>query len=145
MRHAGDGEAPLAPQPSLGDIARLVQESRQAGMNVALDMQVETPEAAPGALGRDACRIVREALTNASKHAPGAKVAVSLAGGPGQGLRVTVRNPLPDRPAREPSLPGTGTGLSGLAERVAVADGTLSYGADPAGDFVLNAALRWPA
>ncbi len=70
---------------------------------------------------------------------------MSVAGRPGQGLRVTVRNPLPDGPTREPSLPGTGTGLSGLAERVAVADGTLSYGPDPAGDFVLNAALRWPA
>jgi len=142
---ARDGEVPLTPQPSLGDITRLVQESRQAGLDVALDMQVETPEAAPGALGRDACRIVREALTNASQHAPGTKVAMSVAGRPGQGLRVTVRNPLPDGPAREPSLPGTGTGLAGLAERVAVADGTLSYGADPAGDFVLNAALRWPA
>ena len=108
-------------------------------------MQVDTPEAAPGTLGRDTCRIVREALTNAGKHARGAKVAVSIAGRPGQGLQVTVRNPLPDRPAREPPLPGTGTGLAGLAERVAVADGALSYGPDPAGDFVLNAALRWPA
>ena len=113
-------------------------------MNVTLDMQVDTPEAAPGTLGRDTCRIVREALTNASKHAHGAKVAVSVTGPPGQGLQVTVRNPLPDRPAREPPLPGTGTGLAGLAERVTVADGTLSYGPDPAGDFVLNAALRWP-
>jgi signal transduction histidine kinase len=142
---ARGGEAPLTPQPSLGDITRLVQESRRAGLDVALDMKVEIPEEAPGALGRDACRIVREALTNASKHAPGTKVAMSVAGRPGQGLRVTVRNPLPDGPAREPSLPGTGTGLAGLAERVAVADGTLSYGPDPAGDFVLNAALRWPA
>ncbi len=142
---ADDGEAPLTPQPSLGDITRLVRESRQAGMDVALDMQVDTPEAAPGTLGRDTYRIVREALTNASKHARGAKVAVSVAGRPGHGLQVTVRNPLPDRPAREPPLPGTGTGLAGLAERVAVADGTLSYGPDPAGDFVLNAALRWPA
>ena len=142
---AGDGEGPLTPQPSLGDITRLVQESRQAGLDVALDMQVDTPEAAPGTLGRDTYRIVREALTNASKHAPGTKVAVSVAGRPGQGLQVTVRNPLPGRPAREPSLPGTGTGLAGLAERVAVADGTLSYGPDPAGDFVLNAALRWAA
>ena len=82
---ARDGEAPLTPQPSLGDITRLVQESRQAGLDVALDMQVETPEEAPGALGRDACRIVREALTNASKHAPGTKVAMSVAGRPGQG------------------------------------------------------------
>ena len=140
-----NGEAPLTPQPSLGDITRLVQESRQAGMDVTLDMQVETPEAAPGTLGRDTYRIVREALTNASKHAPGAKVAVSVAGRPGHGLRVTVRNPLPARPAREPPLPGTGTGLAGLAERVAVADGTLSYGPGPGGDFVLNAALRWSA
>jgi len=142
---ADDGEAPLTPQPSLGDITQLVQESRQAGLDVALDMQVDTPEAAPGTLARDTYRIVREALTNASKHACGAKVALSVAGRPGQGLQVTVRNPLPDRPAREPPLPGTGTGLVGLAERVAVADGTLSYGPDPAGDFVLNVALRWPA
>jgi signal transduction histidine kinase len=139
------GQAPRTPQPSLGDITRLVRESRQAGMNIALDMQVDTPEAAPGALGRDTYRIVREGLTNASKHAYGAAVAVSVAGRPGQGLRVTVRNPLPDRPAREPPLPGTGTGLAGLAERVAVADGTISFGPDPAGDFVLDAALRWPA
>ena len=142
---ADDGQAPLAPQPSLGDITRLVQETRQAGMDVALDMQVDMPEAASGTLGRDTYRIVREALTNASKYASGAKVAVSVVGRPGQGLQVTVRNPLPDRPEREPPLPGTGTGLAGLAERVAVADGTVSYGPDPAGDFVLSAALRWPA
>lgn len=141
----GDGGAPRAPQPSLGDITRLVRESRQAGLDVALDMRVEAPEAAPGSLGRDACRIVREALTNAGKHAPAARVTVSVTGRPGQGLRVIVRNPLPGGPAREPPLPGTGTGLAALAERVAVADGTFSYGADPAGDFVLNAALRWPA
>jgi hypothetical protein len=38
-------------------------------MSVELDMRVETPEAAPAALGRDTYRIVREALTNVSKHA----------------------------------------------------------------------------
>jgi signal transduction histidine kinase len=145
LRDGAGNEALLAPQPALGDIARLVQESRQAGLDVMLDMEIETPEAAPGALGRDACRIVREALTNASKHAAGTKIAVSVVGRPGHGLQVTVRNPLPDGPAREPPLPGTGTGLAGLAERVAVADGTLSYGPDPAGNFILNAALRWPA
>lgn len=145
LRDGAGNEAPLAPQPSLCDITRLVQESRQAGLDVMLDMQVETPEAAPGTLGRDACRIVREALTNASKHAAGTKIAVSVVGRAGHGLQIMVRNPLPDEPAREPSLPGTGTGLAGLAERVAVADGTLSYGPDPAGNFILNAALRWPS
>jgi len=145
LRDGDGGEAPRAPQPSLPDIRRLVQESRQAGMNITLDMQVDTPEAAPGTLGRDAYRIVREALTNVSKHAHGTAVAVSVAGRPGQGLRVIVRNQLPNGPAREPPLPGTGMGLVGLAERVAVTGGTLSHGLDPEGHFVLNAALRWPA
>jgi signal transduction histidine kinase len=108
-------------------------------------MQVETTEAAPGTLGRDTYRIVREALTNASKHAHGAAVTVSVAGRPGQGLRISVRNRLPDGPASEAPLPGTGLGLAGLAERVAVAGGTVAHGLEPDGDFVLNAALSWPA
>ena len=145
LRDGDAEEAPRAPQPSLRDIMRLVQESRQAGMNVALDMQVQTPETAPGTLGRDTYRIVREALTNVSKHANGAAVTVSVAGRAGQGLRISVRNQLPDGPAGEPALPGTGMGLAGLAERVALAGGTIAHGLDPDGDFVLNAALRWPA
>ncbi len=145
LRDGDAEEAPRAPQPSLRDITRLVQESRQAGMNVALDMQVEAPETAPGTLGRDTYRIVREALTNVSKHARGAAVAVSVAGRPGQGLRISVRNQLPDGPVGEPPLPGTGAGLAGLAERVSAAGGTIAHGLNPDGDFVLNAALRWPA
>src|SRR5262245_65182231 len=37
----GSDEVPRAPQPSLPDIARLVEDSRRAGMNIELDMQVE--------------------------------------------------------------------------------------------------------
>ena len=113
LRDGNAEEAPRAPQPSLCDITRLVQESRQAGMNVTLDMRVQTPEAAPGTVGRDTYRIVREALTNVSKHARGAAVTVSVAGRPGQGLRISVRNQLPDGPVGEPPLPGTGAGLAG--------------------------------
>jgi hypothetical protein len=40
-------------------------------------------------------------------------------------------------------LPGAGTGLVGLAERVALAGGTLEHGPDAAGDFVLRARLPW--
>jgi signal transduction histidine kinase len=145
LGHADSAEddAPRAPQPSLPDITRLVDESRRAGMNVALDMQVDCPEAAPGTLGRDTYRIVREALTNVSKHALGTAVIVSVAGGPGQGLRVTVRNRPPIGPAAEPPLPGAGMGLIGLADRVALSGGTLSHGPSPDGDFVVAAALRW--
>jgi signal transduction histidine kinase len=139
---AGD-EAPRAPQPSLLDISGLVEESCRAGMNVALDMRVEAPEAAPGTLGRDAYRIVREGLTNVSKHARGTATTVSLAGSPGQGLEITIRNRLPIEPAADPPLPGGGMGLTGLTERVALSGGTLSHGPSSDGTFVVSAALRW--
>jgi signal transduction histidine kinase len=145
--HEGDGAsagAARAPQPSLPDITRLVEESRRAGMNIELDMRVEAPEAAPAALGRDTYRIVREALTNVSKHARGAAATVAVSGRPGHGLQVTVRNRLPLPQAAEAPLPGTGMGLAGLAERVTLAGGTLWHGASPEGDFVVSASLRWP-
>ena len=141
----GDGAqagVPSAPQPSLRDIAPLVEESRRAGMNVKLDMQVEEPDTAPGALGRDACRIVREALTNVSKHARGTAVTVSVSGRAGSELLVTIRNRLPIGQSAEP-LPGAGLGLVGLAERVSLSGGTFTHGPSPDGDFVVNAALRW--
>jgi signal transduction histidine kinase len=143
LRDGGSDEAPRAPQPSLPDIARLVEDSRRAGMNVELDMQVEAPEAAPAALGRDTYRIVREALTNVSKHAAGAAATVSVSGRPGHGLQVIVRNRLPPGPAAGVPLPGAGMGLAGLAERVALSGGTLSHGRSANGDFVVDAALRW--
>ncbi|HEX6526660.1 MAG TPA: histidine kinase [Streptosporangiaceae bacterium] len=145
--HEGEqDEAPAshAPQPTLRDIATLVNEYQQAGLKVDLDMRVETPDAAPGPLGRDTYRIVREALANVSKHARGTAATVSVSGRPGEGLHVMVRNRLPLAGQRgQAALPGAGLGLVGLAERVAVAGGTLSHGPDAAGDFVLTAALRW--
>lgn len=136
-------EAPRAPQPRLRDIPRLVAEYREAGLRVELDVQVDALEEAPESLGRDAYRIVREALANVTKHARGTAATVSLSGRAGEGLRVTVRNKLPV-PTAAPDLPGAGAGLVGLAERVALAGGTLTHGPED-GDFVLAAALRWEA
>lgn len=149
-------EVQRAPQPRLRDIERLVAEYRQAGLDVALDLRVDNPETAPGPLGRDAYRIVREALANVTKHAGGTAAAVSLDGRAGEGLRVAVRNKLPaapvpvfpssERSEATPSaaeLPGAGLGLVSLAERVALAGGTLTHGPDGSGDFVLTAMLRW--
>jgi signal transduction histidine kinase len=143
-----DGEGaqagvPSTPQPSLRDIVPLVEESRRAGMNVKLDMKIEEPDTAPGALGRDTYRIVREALTNVSKHACGTAVTVSVSGQAGSGLLVTVRNRLAAGQSAAAQLPGAGLGLVGLAERVSLAGGTFTHGPSPDGDFVVNAALRW--
>jgi signal transduction histidine kinase len=139
----GQEQAPAAPQPRLADIPRLVEEVRRAGAKIALDMRVEHPDEAPSALGRDAYRIVQEALTNISKHAPGTAGRVSVSGAAGSGLHVTVRNRLPLSAQTGPGLPGAGAGLLGLGERVTLAGGTLVHGPDAAADFVVNAELRW--
>src|SRR5262249_14227524 len=112
-------------------------------LKVELDMRAEMPEVAPPALGRDTYRIVREALTNVSKHARGTAATVAVSGRPGHGLHVTVRNRLPLSQAAEAPLPGTGMGLAGLTERVTLAGGTLWHGPSPDGDFVVSASLRW--
>ena len=43
--------------------------------------------------------------------------------------------------AAAPALPGTGTGLIGLTERVTLAGGELESGVDEEGAFVLRARL----
>jgi signal transduction histidine kinase len=91
--------------------------------------------------------VVQEALTNARKHAPGAEVRVHLAGSPGTGLTVEVRNDAPPAapdPGPGPD-PGAGQGLAGLAERVALASGRLEHGPTAGGGWCLSAWLPWPA
>jgi signal transduction histidine kinase len=132
---------PPAPLPTLADIPRLVEESRRAGANVRLDMEVPCDASTPGTLGRDAYRIVQEGLTNVHKHVTGAAVTVTLQGRPGGELHVRISNPLP-RAGFTPRADGSG--LVGLAERVELSGGTLSHGPTDSGEFVLDAVLRWP-
>jgi signal transduction histidine kinase len=141
-------EQPLAaPQPTIADVPALVEESRQAGMSVALDCAVAGDEL-PQMRGRTVYRLVQEALTNARKHAPGQLVTIELAGDPDAGLRVTVTN----RPrvggvdaerCPDPGHVGSGTGLIGLGERVTLAGGSLRHGPLPGGGFQLKAQLPW--
>jgi signal transduction histidine kinase len=130
------------PQPTLVDLPGLVDESRQAGMRVTLEQGVIEPTAVPVAIGRSAYRVVQEGLTNARKHASGADVSVVLRGTNGAGLTVEIRNPWPGTTS---ALPGAGSGLVGLAERISLAGGRLEHGGAPGGEFRLWAWLPWPA
>jgi signal transduction histidine kinase len=126
------------PQPTLADLPALVEESRAAGMRITA--RIELGDAAPAApVGRTVYRIVQEGLTNARKHAPGAAVTLAVEETDGE-LRIEVRSLAPVAVASAP-LPGAGTGLIGLAERVTLADGELEHGVDPEGAFVLRARL----
>ncbi|MEU6735842.1 histidine kinase [Streptomyces physcomitrii] len=138
---AGEGEDSGRPQPTLAALGALVAESREAGTEVALDYRVDETGGVPASLGRTAYRIVQEGLTNARKHAPGAPVGVRVAGAPGKGLTVEVRNPAP--PGEVPAVPGSGQGLIGIAERAHLAGGTITHGEDPHGGFTVSARLPW--
>jgi signal transduction histidine kinase len=142
LREGVDGDGPEPPQPTLGRLPALIDESRAAGMTV--ESRIDAPDV-PVALGRTAYRVVQEGLTNARKHAPGAAVDVRIAAADDRlVVEVVSRRPV-GVPAGAPGerLPGAGTGLIGLAERVALAGGELEHGSDAAGDFVLRASLPW--
>lgn len=132
-------EAPDRPQPELADLPDLVAEANAAGQVVTL-----TDGVAPGVpvtTGRTVYRAAQEAITNARKHAPGSAVRVEVSGDPEAGLTLRVHNGSGRAVARR--LPGSGLGLVGLAERVALAGGTLEHGPLPGGGYDLAMWLPW--
>ncbi|MDF9811212.1 histidine kinase [Streptomyces sp. SPB162] len=136
-------------QPTLAELPALLADAREAGSVVQLDTSGLPGGTGPdlsaitGSLSLTSFRIVQEALTNARKHAPGAPVAVRLAGMPGEQLRIEVRNPV-GLPAGAP-LPSAGVGLVGLGERAELVGGALRFGVEEGGDFAVRARLPWPA
>jgi signal transduction histidine kinase len=137
LREDGAEDPTEPPQPTLADLPALIEESRAAGMRIAAELDAGAP---PETIGRTAYRIVQEGLTNARKHAPGAAVTVSVKNEDDVGLCVEVRSLAPVAVSALP-LPGAGTGLIGLAERVTLAEGELEHGVDADGAFVLRARL----
>ena len=144
LRDGSDGEPPQPPQPTLAALPGLLEESRVAGMRLHSDVRLPDLAAVPDAIGRHAFRIVQEALTNARKHAPSAPVDLRVEGAPGERLTIEVRNPAQVLTAGGVAIPGSGTGLVGLAERTTLSGGQLEHGLDDHGDFRLRAWLPWP-
>jgi signal transduction histidine kinase len=140
----GPADGALAPQPTLAELPALVEESRAAGMTVHAELALVDTGSAPAAVGRSAYRIVQEGLTNARKHARGATVDLTVAGGPGAGLTIELRNRLPVG-RTDAEIPGAGSGLIGLAERAVLSGGRLEHGPTVDGDFRLWAWLPCPA
>jgi signal transduction histidine kinase len=144
LRDGADGEAPQPPQPTLAALPGLLEESRAAGMRLNADVLVADLGAVPDPVGRHALRIVQEALTNARKHAPSATVNLHIDGAPGEGLAIEAHNKAPVVAAGATEIPGSGTGLVGLAERATLSGGHVEHGRDEHGDFHLRAWLPWP-
>lgn len=140
LRAEQDTSVVERPQPTLNDLPALVEQARQAGAPVTLDNRIAEPSQVPTGLGRHVYRIVQEGLTNARKHAPGAQVWVTVEASGAKGLRVEVRNRLAVG-GTATEIPGTGTGLIGLRERVDLVGGRLEHTRTPDGEFRLRAWL----
>jgi signal transduction histidine kinase len=137
LRH--DEPAGLAPQPQLSDLPALVETARQAGVTVELSAPPAL-DRVPSGVALCAYRIVQESLSNASQHAPGAAVTVSVDHEAGAVLLRVVNGPGgPGGPS--PGENGPGHGLTGMRERVALLGGSLSAGPAPDGGYVVSAVL----
>lgn len=124
------GGGPIRTAPSgVEQIAALLEGWRLAGINVGYAPNPELDGVLPDAVSRAAYRVVQEGVTNVARHAPGAQAEVTLELHRVQPrateLRITVSNG--ERTMSEPAL-GAGLGLVGLAERIQLLGGTLSYG-----------------
>ncbi len=123
---SGESES-RAPQPTLEDVDALVAQVRDAGVDVELRIEGERRRLAPG-VELSAFRIVQEALTNVLKHAGGAHALVALRF-EGAELEIEVRD---EGGVEHAPGPGTGHGLLGIRERVALHGGRVDAG--PTGD-----------
>ena len=132
------------PQPTLSDLPRLLDEARAAGTPVRLDARRPDAGTVPDVLGRTVYRVVQEGLTNVRKHAPGQEATVLLGGRRGRNLLVVVINRTGPDTADPGRIPGSGSGLVGLRERVQLAGGRLDAKSGH-GRFRLWAVLPWPA
>ena len=134
LRKSG-GELSLAPQPGLGELADLVAEVREAGVEV--DVRTDGDLAVlPRGLDLTAYRIVQESLTNVLKHAAARRVEVSLRH-VGRCLDIEVTD---DGTSAGAPSPG-GFGLVGMRERVSVYGGTVQAGHRDGGGFGVHARL----
>ncbi len=117
-------QAPMRPVDSLTDLPDIVETARRTGIEA--ELTVDDLGEVPASVQVTVCAIVREALANAARHAGATRAQISIAL-TRRGFAVDVRDSGPS-PGWRPH-PGTGHGLDGLRERVALHGGTLTTGA----------------
>jgi signal transduction histidine kinase len=137
LRADDAGTTGSQPQPTLADLAQLLEGFRAAGLTVRRTDD-GTPRPVGSATELTVYRVVQESLTNTLRHAgPGTHADLRLAWGEHE-LTVTVGD-------NGRGVTGSGTtvghGLIGMRERVAVLDGTLTAGPGPGGGFEVRAVI----
>ncbi|HEX6500117.1 MAG TPA: sensor histidine kinase [Micromonosporaceae bacterium] len=143
----GGGEADGTDRdtPGVADLPVMIERVGLTGVAIEYDVSGEV-QPLPAGVGLCVYRVVQESLTNAIKHAPGARVVVSLHYAAN---RITARIANDGRRSSPPDgrpehLGGGGKGLIGMYERALLYGGTLTAGGQPDGGFevVLTLPIR---
>ncbi|MFD0901062.1 sensor histidine kinase [Actinomadura sediminis] len=128
-------EGALGPAPGLGDLERLAAATRDAGVRVDV-RRTGVPRDLPSDVDLCAYRVVQEALTNVVRHAGVADCRVTI-GYREDGLEIEVAD------EGSGGTVGSGFGIVGMRERVALLRGEFTAGPRPGGGF--RVAARIPA
>jgi signal transduction histidine kinase len=132
LRDGAQGDTDVPDDP-----VDLVGMAHQVAHGSALDVEFRAPQGLPVDHGcaTAACAVIREALTNATRHGTGSATIWLRA--EGRSVCIEARNPVrhgvPAAPRR--------AGLAGLHERVLLADGEIAAGPDGGDSWLLTARL----
>ncbi|GGT67802.1 two-component sensor histidine kinase [Streptomyces atratus] len=131
--------APLAPVAGLADVDRLAETTTAAGVQVEVRWLGER-RPLPPEIDLSAFRIIQESVTNVVRHAraDACRVTVDYRAGD---LAIEVA----DRGRGDGPASGTGYGLAGMRERVALLHGEFSAAPRPGGGFLVAARLPLPS
>jgi signal transduction histidine kinase len=131
----------LDPQPGLARLDDLRAQLASAGLALRLTL-TGTPTPLAPAVDLSAYRILQEALTNCLKYAGVDQAEVEIEYCPDL-LRIAVRDRGRGPTPAATSVPRSGAGLVGMAERAALLGGTARHGARPGGGFQVEAELPY--
>jgi len=136
---APPGQAPLPPQPGVGQLGALMERIRATGLDVSLSVD-GTPFPLGAAAELTAYRIVQEALTNTLRHAAARQAWVTISYDEPE-VRIRVAD---DGIAASPNGPDGqhGHGIDGMRERAALHRGALHAGPADGGGWLVQATLR---
>ena len=138
VRALRSGSESAQPAPSgTAALEELVDRHRVSGLDVSATFLGE-PRSLPTGVAWAAYRILQEALTNAARHGSGTADVRMIYGVSEVGIEV--RNPVGGG-----GRAGSGLGIVGMRERVALLDGSLEAGSDDRGLFRLRAHLPYAA
>jgi signal transduction histidine kinase len=139
LRQEGEPRGSLTPAPGLADLGSLVSQVRDAGLQVWINVEGQRESVPPG-IDLSAYRVIQEALTNVIKHAGSAAATVTIRYRD-DSVTVEIANQAPAVPVAHVPAPrtGSGHGIIGMRERVAVFGGEFSAGPRPDGGFLVRA------